>query len=709
MKSKKNIITIAAIAILGTSFNAVYAETNNLIQMDVKRSSVADTVDVTFYTTLNSANSVATRKSGNRYVVLLPNTASTASVAPNFGAVKDLITNIDVKHVNDGMGGYTKVTFETTKPISIKTHMAKTAPLTQAQQDARALIAKNNIQNTEPKPAVDTTMPAQTAKPAAAVKKAEPQKTSVLPKILNIDFSKTKTTDTKPAQTNKKAENTKPAAKAEKPAKQTAKPKKETPSVQTPAPGNNYVPKMKFDSNGNRIIDLEPRVNHSVESEKPDKTTPQENKIEQPAAVPSNVNENKENTAETAAQTPVQEKEKEKQGHGFPFWILGVSGSIALLGILYLIFDAARHSADKDRSRLESFCNISAQNQVKRRKREYYDIVNNEELNWQEKYKLYNEKEDGSKPQKHIAAMSYVTDISGLKTPSGLAENTDSDLTPEQIAEKNHNRIVNKKVKAKMLELENSYSAPSARKETVKESKVRSEDDVILKNFNEIKLKSFSKPMSLKETQRTLINKDSNNSRNKSFKEGKFVKLKTAGQYNKEQKQLGTSDLINMGDKYLMKKNTRMNKEKENYLVSSLDEYMSILDTEKPDLTEMSAIKMPTSEAMIRSGVSNPISSSYARVPQNIIKPEQRVDGLIVKSGYNIDANSGFYVVSLDGVSAIVGKIKENIFVLKKFDRVIDSPIQVRRDDGNVYIVKAGKYKCLVNVEHDKMGTLIEI
>ena len=267
----------------------------------------------------------------------------------------------------------------------------------------------------------------------------------------------------------------------------------------------------------------------------------------------------------------------------------------------------------------------------------------------------------------------------------------------------------NKKVKAKMLELENSYSAPSARKETVKESKVRSEDDVILKNFNEIKLKSFSKPMSLKETQRTLINKDSNNSRNKSFKEGKFVKLKTAGQYNKEQKQLGTSDLINMGDKYLMKKNTRMNKEKENYLVSSLDEYMSILDTEKPDLTEMSAIKMPTSEAMIRSGVSNPISSSYARVPQNIIKPEQRVDGLIVKSGYNIDANSGFYVVSLDGVSAIVGKIKENIFVLKKFDRVIDSPIQVRRDDGNVYIVKAGKYKCLVNVEHDKMGTLIEI
>ena len=63
----------------------------------------------------------------------------------------------------------------------------------------------------------------------------------------------------------------------------------------------------------------------------------------------------------------------------------------------------------------------------------------------------------------------------------------------------------------------------------------------------------------------------------------------------------------------------------------------------------------------------------------------------------------------MDGVSAIVGKAKDNIFILKKFDHVVNGTIQVRRDDGNIYIVRLGKFKCLVNVEQDKMGTLIEI
>ena len=47
--------------------------------------------------------------------------------------------------------------------------------------------------------------------------------------------------------------------------------------------------------------------------------------------------------------------------------------------------------------------------------------------------------------------------------------------------------------------------------------------------------------------------------------------------------------------------------------------------------------------------------------------------------------------------------------MLKKFDKVIDKQLQVRQDDDHVYIVRAGSYKCLVDVTTDKMGTLIEI
>ncbi len=695
MKSRKNIIIACAMTILGTCVTSALAETNNLIQMDVRKSSVADTVDVTFYTTMDSPNSVATRKSSNRYVVLLPNTASSASVAPSFGAVRDLITDIDVKHVNDGIGGYTKVTFGTTKPINIKTHMAKTAPLSQAQKDARALIAKNYT-NIEQKPAVKATSakPATQTKPTTQTPSAQQQKTSAMPKIINIDYPKVKN-NIIPAANKKIAQ----AKQPEKPVKQTVKPKKETPSVNSMEQGSSYVPKMKYDNNGKRIVDLEPRVNHSITSESA-KVNEEINNIEQNPVVAPEVEDV--NTTAEAVETPVEES----KSSGFPFWILYTSGITVILGILYLIFDAAKHSANKDKSRLDSFFNISAQNHIKRRKKEYYEIVNNEELNWQEKYKLYNEKEDANKPQKHIASMSYVTDMSGLKKPANLEQ---AQLTPEQVAEKNHNQVVNEKVKAKMLELEKSYSAPSAEKDLTPEAKVQSENDVILKSFNEIKLKSFSKPMSLKESQRTLISADKAESRNKSYNEGKFVKLKTTKQISNEQSQLAATDLINAGDKYLPKKGIRMNKERESYLVSSVDEYMSILDTEKPNLTEMPKVKMPTSEAMVRSGVSNPISASYSHIPQTTVKPEQHVDGLVVKSGYNIDADKGFYVVNMDGVSAIVGKIKENIFILKKFDRVVENPIQVRRDDGNVYIVKLGRYKCLVNVENDKMGTLIEI
>ena len=153
--------------------------------------------------------------------------------------------------------------------------------------------------------------------------------------------------------------------------------------------------------------------------------------------------------------------------------------------------------------------------------------------------------------------------------------------------------------------------------------------------------------------------------------------------------------------------------QKEYYLLSSLDEYLSILDGEqgssatmtKSSVADSLAQIKSSSVAMSRSGVTNPISKA-----SNTGKaPASPMNGLIVKSGYNIDAEKGIYLVNLGGVSALIGRIDESIFVLKKFDSVVEGPLQVRQDDANVYIVKAGRYKCLVDVSKDSMGTLIEI
>lgn len=699
MKNKKNIITAALIAVLGISAGQAFAEQNSLVQMDVKRSSVTDTVDVTFYTTASTGNTVVTRKSANRYVVLLPNTMSSPSATPNFGGVKDLITDIDVKHVNDGMGGYTKVTFGTTKPVSIKTHMQKTSGLSQEQKDARALIAKNNAIAAKP---VAASKPAATpSKPAAAPAKTTPAKAltpAAAVKVTPVNTSKPAAATNTVQKQNKNVNPVKTAqnnqAAPDKKAKESAK--------TTTATASAYVPKMKFDNNGNRVIDLEPRVNHAVASS--------------PSQIPENVEaetpvagENTPVAQEMPEEQPVAaETPAENNNSDFPYWILFAGGGVALFCIIFLICDAAKHSADKNKSRLESFYDISAQNLAKRRKKEYYEIINNESSNWQEKYKMFNEKDLKKKTVKPEGAMSYVTDISGLKQPKAADL---SKLTPEQTEQISHERIVNAKVRAKMLELENSYNAPAAQKPA--DSKVQSEDDVILKSFNEIKLKSFSKPMSLKESNRTLISKEKPVSRNTSLKEGRFVKLRNASSTLQDKQTPDAADLINTGNKYLNenKPSAKISKEKEEYMVSSVDEYLSILDNEPPQIQPMPApkIKTPTAIAMNRSGVSNPITSEKKHRTSPDSKPLQNVSGLVVKSGYNIDPDRGFYVVNLDGASAIVGKIKDNIFVLKKFDHAVEGNIQVRRDDDDIYIVRLGRFKCLVSVEQDKMGTLIEI
>ena len=66
-------------------------------------------------------------------------------------------------------------------------------------------------------------------------------------------------------------------------------------------------------------------------------------------------------------------------------------------------------------------------------------------------------------------------------------------------------------------------------------------------------------------------------------------------------------------------------------------------------------------------------------------------------------------MVDLENSSSIIGKIGEEVFVIKKFGRIINKAMQVRHDYGNTYIVRVGTFKCLVEVTEEKMGTLLEI
>ena len=244
---------------------------------------------------------------------------------------------------------------------------------------------------------------------------------------------------------------------------------------------------------------------------------------------------------------------------------------------------------------------------------------------------------------------------------------------------------------------------------------------MISKTMSEVKLKTFAKPLDLSHTGRNSVNFEELEKRNKTLKEGKFVKLNNSPLSVSRRKSassgLNFASLVRNGEisSHNKTEQTAMNKQQEEYVLSSLNEYMNLLDNEQSSVPmlqqpeELSkAIESATAELTnSKSLVTNPMAQQR-RTPFNKKQPSE-INGLNIKSSYSIDSGKNIYMVDLDGISAIIGKIGEEIFVLKKFDRVINKPMQVRLDYGNTYIVRVGAFKCLVDVTENKMGTLLEI
>lgn len=718
MNNRKNIIISALLISLAAGFTAAQANSsNNLLQMDVKKSSVANSVDVTFYTTADAANSIVTRKANNRYVVLLPNISGSSSIVPGLGGVKDLITNVDVKNVNDGIGGYTKVTFETTKPVNIKTYMKKTAPLTQAQKDYHNLIAQNN------KPAAQTS----SVKPTEQTVATKKQPSNNTPAVAKQQVQQQKTNEAKPQQQTNTSKSAaapvKTPAKPELPkvsslpkiaftpisvpkskiepkpvqnkiAQPQQEPIQQQKVVQTPLAKSfdNYVPKMKFDASGKRQIDLEPRVSHKVVKEDKQTSSPIVNEENALQIEEQNILENTQKEPQ-AVETPLTENTT--KSNGIPLWLLICGGAALGLIVLFLVFDAISHSSKKDAERLNSFFNISSKEQDKRQKNEFQEIIEDSSLNWQEKYKKYSEKDKELHPVNN-SDLNYVTNMSASKKAIISSENSQSSISKKD--------SLNKKLRAKISQMEHSLAQTPTVEPVEVSNEVRSEDDTITKKFSNIKLKSFAKAVTLRETNRTLMDDDDIKPIKKSAaKEGRFVKLKSSPLSVSARKHAysNATNVMNHNSKY---NNGVMDMDNlnENYSVGSLGEYMSILDSEENTITNRRVSADTTS-----SRVTSPISRSSN--PMMTTRPHSSMNSMVVKSSYNIDSEKGFYLVDIDGVSALVGKNKEDICVLKKFDRKIDKQIQVRKDYGSVYIVKVEGYKCLVDVSKEKMGTLIEI
>lgn len=630
---KSNIISIAII--LGLSFVPVtFADSaNNLVQLDLKRAS-NDAVNVTLFTTNNYNDNVMVRKkSDNKYVILIPKVQSSGFSASNLSGVRDLVSNVDVKTVNDTSGGYTKVTLITTKPLDIKTSSRKSAPVTQEQKDYQTLIAqanavKNNVTKHDAPPKLREQKTEITVNKAPAdkkVKQAEPKKVETQKPNIKLEE-----VDTEKLQRQTRKEHL-----AE------------------------LVQEVKDEKIAQNVPDVVPEVTESATVDANNVQDISKIHPEQKVSIISKI-KNK------ASKMPKKVK----------YAMFGILG-------LFVLSKMLKRSANSYSPQTQAYGANSAQADTNIDYDRVNNIIDNSELSWRDKYKMYLDK--SAIP---VSRGENKGNYTFIKTPN-IQQNK------KQVGQ-------DKKRRQEKVERLERLVTP-VNHETFNDIEpeiVESEDEVISKA---IKLKAFEKrAKSLKMTSR-------DKSRFRKYEveiplhEQKNIELGDSMLHTNPRSLEGANLKITDVDK------NRIKYEPKEYVMSSVDEYFSILDKEQEQAQQaqqpLQPLPQPKIETtpMAKPVASNPIARQKSESKSSYLK------GLIVKSGFNIDDNKGFYLVSQDGQNALVGKVKDEVFVLKKFDKNVTTPIQVRHDNANVYMVKAGEFKSLVEVNDDKMGVLIEL
>ena len=645
------LLAIASAPVSGTFANGG----NNLVQLDLKKSS-NNSVNVTLFTSNGYNDNVMVRKkSDNKYVILIPKVQSSGYSASNLNGVRDLVSNVDVKTVNDTNGGYTKVTLITTKPLDIKTSAQKSSPVTEEQKEYKTLIAqanavKNNIGKQE------------------TPQQKHAQKTEIT--VNKAAASVTQKTNKTTTQTNS--------------AKQIEK-QKNTPKIKL----TEVNPQAKKEKQGRQIRRAQlAELIQEVKQEKiaehiPDKTVAPTVPASAPVVNNVPVQEVKEIKEMPKVEQPKKTSILSKIKHKAKKGLKPVGITLASLFGLIFISRLIRAIAATTKEVKASFVDQLAQNHSNSESFKYNNITDDDELSWQEKYKRY--LDASAKPVPRAGNKGNYTFI---KTPA------------EPVRKLNRKRNDLEKMVTEIAKSHTNEIQPEI-------VEVQNEDDAIQKA---IKFKAFDSHRATLDT----TSRDKIRSRFKKYEnelplhEQKNVELGKSILHSNPRKLKGANLDVADVDK------NRIKYDPSDYIMSSVDEYLSILDKESEKAPQQVSIEqtpvLPAVKAIDKTEIrpiaksqTNPITKQHSETKASYL------NGLIVKSGYNIDNNKGFYIVNVDGKSALIGKVNDEVFVLKRFDSNVTNPIQVRHDNANVYMVKAGGFKSLVEVTNDKMGVLIEL
>lgn len=142
---------------------------------------------------------------------------------------------------------------------------------------------------------------------------------------------------------------------------------------------------------------------------------------------------------------------------------------------------------------------------------------------------------------------------------------------------------------------------------------------------------------------------------------------------------------------------------------SILDE---LSEMQQYDLGEDASVEKLFGEEEIFSEEETPeeIPSFEQPVMEEVSEQEEEE---LIKSEFTIDDEKGFYLVDFEDTTALVGHIKDEIFILKRFKEKIEGPLQARLSEKKAnsieYMTKIRNYKALIEVTPNNMNLLIEL
>lgn len=389
---------IISIAIFLSLFftNVAFAQGANSILSTTVRKTAANGLNVTFYTKgENSEAPIVKDKGNNQYVILLPNLTISTGSQPDFRTASDLVSDVNVKTINEGAVTYTKVTVTTKRPVSVNAETRKTSQSVSELSGVNDIVSKVNLINQEIASAKNIQPVSNTHTAAAA------PKTQALPKMNSVqDILKNKNL----IGSQNAEQKTAPAVAV------TTVPKVSTGALAAHVPANtkNIKKDTKKLQNENIKNIRQEAVKNIDKVEKNIKTSVEHNILvneEEPEVILPPLNSEAEKTAVIKEIVPEAKNSFASKMFSSPILLISLfvlGGILLALFLLSKVKSTLTNTEDMNNSFIERMNTA-----IPSTKKDFSKIAEDKNLNWQEKYASFKERkaeEQQKELNSHIGA-----------------------------------------------------------------------------------------------------------------------------------------------------------------------------------------------------------------------------------------------------------------------------------------------------------------